>query len=93
MALTIDNDLSTPKSTGAFPTPGPISTGEPETVAKQRADLGLSDDPTGMSDSSWKPETKVIGAPDPVVPAEPATQAETPSAPPAAPKPSPAPAS
>jgi hypothetical protein len=77
MAMQILDNADGPKSTGAFPTPGPVSAGDPEHVAKQRADLGLSDDPSGESDSGWKPETKVIAPPDPVVPADPATQAET----------------
>lgn len=45
-----------------FTTPGPSSTGDEQVVADQRADLGLSDDPSGESDAGFDPEAKVVRA-------------------------------
>lgn len=51
MSVRVD-DNGFPVAEVRYPTPGPVSVGDPEAVAAQRADLGLGDDPTGESDAS-----------------------------------------
>lgn len=46
-----------------FPTPGPVSSGAEEAVAKQRTDLGLSADPSGDSDAGYEARPSTIAVP------------------------------
>jgi hypothetical protein len=41
-------------------TPGPVSTGDPTMVARQRADLGLSEDPSGESDAGYEARPSTV---------------------------------
>jgi hypothetical protein len=43
-----------------FPTPGPVSSGLPDVVAQQRAELGLSSDPSGGSDQGYEARPSTI---------------------------------
>jgi len=53
----------TAESTGAFLTPGPVSTGALELVAEQRRDLALSEDPSGESDAGYEARPSTIPRP------------------------------
>jgi hypothetical protein len=64
MPLKIEQSGGEELATVRYPTPGPVSTGDPEAVAAQRADLGLSDDPSGMSDAADVGRRAETGAPD-----------------------------
>lgn len=43
-----------------FATPGPVSTGAEEHVAAQRADLGMSPDPSGESDAGYEARPSTV---------------------------------
>lgn len=50
-------------TTGAFPTPGPASAGVAEAYQAQRAELGLSDDPSGDSDRGYEARPSSVPLP------------------------------
>lgn len=47
----------------AFPTPGPVSAGVAEDYQKQRAELGLSDNPSGEADHGYEARPSTVSVP------------------------------